>query len=497
MNPDRFESSQGRREFLKTFAFAGCAAALGSPSLMAAAQARAADDVTTLSLLDASALIRSRKVSPVELTNACLARVERLNPVLNAFITVTAESALKQARDAEAEIRQGKWRGPLHGVPIALKDIIDTAGVKTTAASALYKDRVPQQDAAVVTRLRAAGAVLIGKLNLHEFAYGGTSITSHFGAVHNPWKPDYITGGSSGGSGAAVAARLCFAALGTDTGGSIRLPAAHCGIVGLKATYGRVSTRGVLPLSWSLDHVGPMTRTVADAAAVLQAIAGYDAQEAASADRPIPDFRAALTRKAGALRLGVPREYFEALDPEVESAVSTALAVLRSLSGGVQDVPFPVKSDDRTTIRAAEAYAYHATSVANTPGLYQPEVLARIRVGADVSAVAYIEARRRMDQARRTSDSVFKSVDLLVTPTVALPATPIAETPSDDVPRIRNVAPFNFYGYPALSLPCGFTKIGLPIGLQIIGPPWSEESLLVVASVFEQATDWHKRRPDL
>ncbi|MGH9384214.1 MAG: amidase [Vicinamibacterales bacterium] len=382
-------------------------------------------------------------------------------------------------------------------MPVALKDIIDTAGVRTTAASALFKDRVPEQDAEVVRRLTAAGAVLLGKLNLHEFAYGGTSITSHFGAVHNPWKPDHITGGSSGGSGAAVAAGLCLGALGTDTGGSIRLPAAHCGIVGLKATYGRVSTRGVLPLSWSLDHVGPMTRTVADAAAMLQAIAGYDAQEPTSVDRAVPDYSAAFGRKASALRLGVPREYFDALHPEVESAVSAALATLRRLTAGVQDVPFSVKSDDRTAIRAAEAYAYHAASVAKTPGLYQPEVLARIRVGADVSAVAYIEAKRRMEQARRTADAVFKTVDLLVMPTVAMPPTPIADTPADDVPRIRNVAPFNFHGYPALSLPCGFTKNGLPIGLQIVAAPWSEESLLLVANAYEKATDWHTRRPSL
>ncbi len=488
--------NQDRREFLATVAGGYATAALGTRVAVAAARGRV-DDLTALSLMEASALIRSRKLSPVELTQACLARIERLNPVLNAFITVTAEAARKEARDAEAEIQKGKWRGPLHGVPIALKDIIDTAGVRTTAASALLKDRAPEQDAEVVRRLKAAGAVFVGKLNLHEFAYGGTSITSHFGAVHNPWKPDYIAGGSSGGSGSAVAAGLCLAALGTDTGGSIRLPAAHCGIVGLKATYGRVSTRGVLPLSWSLDHVGPMTRTVADAAAVLQAIAGYDALEPTSADRPVPDYSAAFGRKAGTLRVGVAREYLESLHPEVESAMSAALATLRTLTASVQDVPFPVKADDRTAIRAAEAYAYHAASVAKSPGLYQPEVLARIRVGADVSTVAYIEARRRMEQARRLVNDVFQKVDLLVTPTVAMPPTAIADTTSDDAPRIRNVAPFNFYGYPAVSLPCGLTKNGLPMGLQIVAPPWGEEPLLLAARAYEKATDWHTRRPTL
>ena len=488
--------NQDRREFLRTVAGICSATALDARGIVNLAQTRASD-LTTLSLLDASALVRARKVSPVELATACLARIARLNPILNAFITVTAESALQQARAAEAEIGQGKWRGPLHGVPLALKDIIDTAGVRTTAASALFKDRLPEQDADVVQRLNAAGAVLLGKLNLHEFAYGGTSITSHFGAVHNPWKPDHIAGGSSGGSGAAVAAGLCFGALGTDTGGSIRLPAAHCGIVGLKPTFGRVSTRGVLPLSWSLDHVGPMARTVADAAAMLQAIAGYDPQEPASVDRPVPDYAAVLEQKASALRIGVPREYFESLHPEVETAVTAALAALKTLTASVQDAPFSVKSDDRTTIRAAEAYAYHASSVAKSPGLYQPETLARIRVGADVGAVAYIEAKRRLEQARRTESDVFKRVDLLVTPTVVMPPTAIATTPSDDAPRIRNVAPFNFYGYPALSLPCGFTKDGLPIGLQIVAAPWREASLILVANHYEQATDWHKRHPTL
>jgi aspartyl-tRNA(Asn)/glutamyl-tRNA(Gln) amidotransferase subunit A len=485
---------QDRREFLKAVAGVCCTPALGTRAGAAVAQTGTAE-LTGLSLLDASGLIRARKVSPVELTKACLARIERLNPVLNAFITVTADTALKQARDAESDIQQGNWRGPLHGMPVALKDIIDAAGVRTTAASALFKDRVAEQDSEVVRRLNAAGAVLLGKLNLHEFAYGGTSITSHFGAVHNPWKTDHIAGGSSGGSGAAVAAGLCFGALGTDTGGSIRLPATHCGIVGLKPTYGRVSTRGVVPLSWSLDHVGPMTRTVADAAAMLQVLAGYDSQEPSSVNRPVPEYGGALEQKADAFRLGLPREYFEALHPEVESAVNAALAELRKLTAGIQDVPFPVKSDDRTTIRAAEAYAYHAAFVAATPALYQPEVLARIRVGADVSARAYIEARRRMEQARRTAHEVFTRVDCLVMPTVAMPPTTIAETPADDVPRIRNVAPINFYGYPAISLPCGFTRNGLPIGLQIVAPSWGEQSLLTLAKAYERVTEWHTRRP--
>src|ERR1700686_703508 len=277
-----------RRELLKTGA--GCAAA----SVVLKGKS---GEVTQLSLKDASGLVRRKAVSPVELTQACLAPIERLNPALNAFITVTAEQALREARDAEAEIQQGKWRGPLHGVPIALKDLFDTAGVNTTAGSGVFKDRVPSEDAEVVRRLKAAGTVILGKTNMHEFAYGGTSVISYFGAVHNPWDLSHIAGGSSGGSTAAVAAELCYGALGSDTGGSIREPASYCSIVGLKPTYGLVSTRGVIPLSWSLDHIGPMARTVADAAVILQAIAGYDSLETTSQQIGVPNYSAATNSK--------------------------------------------------------------------------------------------------------------------------------------------------------------------------------------------------------
>src|SRR5579864_3792486 len=257
-------------------------------------------ELVDLNIRDASELVRQRKVSPVELTHACLAQIEKLNPALNAFITVTAESATAEARAAEAEIQRGKWRGPLHGIPIALKDLFDTAGVRTTAGSGVFKDRVPEQDAEVVRRLKSAGAVLLGKLNMHEFAYGGTSVATYFGAVHNPWNLDRIAGGSSGGSAAAVAAGLCYGALGSDTGGSVRQPAAYCGIAGLKPTYGRVSTRGAVPLSWSLDHVGPMCRTVGDVALLLQGIAGYDPEDSNSVDAPVPDYAQALRAKISA-----------------------------------------------------------------------------------------------------------------------------------------------------------------------------------------------------
>ncbi|HTM29758.1 MAG TPA: amidase [Vicinamibacterales bacterium] len=453
------------------------------------------DDLTGQSLTDVAALVRSKKVSPVELTRACLSRIERLNPSLNAFITVTDVTALAQARTAEAEIARGKWRGPLHGIPIALKDNVDTAGVRTTAASNVLSGRVPEQDAEVVIRLRAAGAVSLGKLNMHEFAYGGTSLVSHFGPVRNPWRKDYITGGSSGGSAAALAAGLCFGALGTDTGGSIRLPASFCGIAGLKPTYGRVSLRGVLPLAWSLDHIGPMARSVADLAAILQAIAGYDEADATSVDKAVPDYGRALAERVRPFRLGVPREYASSLDPEVDSAFRDALVTLKGVSAGIQDISFPLASDDRTTIRAAEAWAYHVMTVAKTPDLYDPETLSRIRAGETIGAIAYIEAHRRMERVRREVATTFKNVDILATPTVPILPTPAAATPADDTPRIRNVAPFNLNGLPAVSIPCGFSSTGLPIGLQLVGPPWGEERLLAIAAAYEKATAWHNRRP--
>lgn len=459
-----------------------------------AAQASATQSITEL-----AQLIRQRKVSPVELTRDCLARIEKLNSALNAFITVTADSALAEARAAEEEIQGGKWRGPLHGVPIGLKDIIDTAGVRTTAASALFKDRVPAEDGEVVRRLKQAGAVLLGKQNLHEFAFGGSSIISNFGEMHNPWDLTRITGGSSGGGAAAVATGLGYAAIGTDTGGSIREPAAFCGIVGLKPTYGRVSTRGVLPLAWSLDHVGPLVTNVADAAVVLQAIAGYDAKEITSANVPVPDFSAALQKDPKSLRIGVPQSlFFDDLDPEISAAVKQALSVIKSLAPDVREIAPPINPD--RTLLTAEAYAYHEAFVAKTPELYQPETLRRIRAGAKVSTPEYIQLRRAMDESRRAVATFFANVDLMVAPTTPILPPTIAElkdNPDNLRPReqvmLRNTRPVNTWGVPAISVPCGFSASGLPIGLQIIGPPWREDLVLQLAHAYEQATEWHKR----
>jgi aspartyl-tRNA(Asn)/glutamyl-tRNA(Gln) amidotransferase subunit A len=453
----------------------------------------------SLSITDLAPRLRRKEVSPVEITHECLRRIERLNLVLNAFITVMAESALAEARTAETEITRGEWRGPLHGIPIALKDLIDTAGVRTTAASALHVNRIPLEDAEVVRRLRQAGAVIIGKNNLHEFAYGGSSLVSHFGEVHNPWDVGRIAGGSSGGSAAAVTAGMACATIGTDTAGSIREPAALCGCVGLKPTYGRVSSRGVIPLSLSLDHVGPLAASVADAAIVLQSIAGYDAADVTSVNVPVADYVGSLQQGAKSLRVGVPRGYFfDDLDAEVSSAMEHALEGIRTIVAEVKDVQIDVPTD--RTLQAAESYAYHAENVVKSPSLYQAETLRRIRNGEKVTAAEYIRRRHELEEGRRNISRVFADVDVLVTPTMPMPPPSIAALKTNpeelrpaELKLLRNTRPFNVWGLPAISLPCGFTEGGLPIGLQIAGPHWREDLVLRLAHMYEQATAWHKR----
>jgi aspartyl-tRNA(Asn)/glutamyl-tRNA(Gln) amidotransferase subunit A len=444
-------------------------------------------------ILEAARALREKQVSSVELTRACLERIEKLNRGLNAFITVCFDAALPAAEAADAEIGRGEWRGPLHGIPLAIKDLIDTAGVRTTSASALHKDRVPTEDAEVVRRLRAAGAVILGKNNLHEFAYGGSSLVSYFGDVHNPRDVGRIAGGSSGGSAAAVAAGLCYSAIGTDTAGSIREPAALCGCVGLKPTYGRVSSRGVIPLSWSLDHVGPLAANVADAAVVLQAIAGYDAGDIGSANVLVGDYVGVLREGVKALRVGVPRAYFfDDLDTEVAAAVERALQVLQDLAAELKDVKVEVPTDRR--LQSAESYAYHAENVAAHSELYQAETLRRIRSGEKITTAEYIQARRELEEARRSISRAFSDVDVLVTPTTPIPAPLIADLKASpealrpaEIRLLRNTRPFNVWGLPAISLPCGFTQSGLPIGLQIAGPHWREDLVLRVAQAYEHS----------
>ncbi len=468
-------------------------------------------DLTKLSLSEVSELVRTKRVSPVELTEECLGRIERFNPRLNAFITVTGESALREAGLAEEEIQHGNWRGPLHGIPIALKDLVDTAGVRTTAASALFKDRIPARDAEVVRRLKTAGAVFLGKLNMHEFAYGGSSAVSYFGAVRNPWENGYCAGGSSGGSAAAVAACLCYGAIGSDTGGSIREPAGYCGIVGLKPTYGLVSTTGVLPMSWSLDHVGPMTRTAMDAALMLQAIAGHDPEDAASIDFRVPDYSRSIAESTSSLRLGIPRDYYyEALHQEIYAAMEIALSVLETVAGSecdigplATDATYSSVIDPSLTVQKAECYTYHKEYISKNAELYQDATLKRIRAGEEIAASAYIQSRRQLDQIRRSISRHLENVDLVITPTSPVPTFSLADLREPDSARakelimLRNTRPFNVLGLPSISVPCGFTLAGMPIGMQITGPPGGEATVLRLASAYGKATEWHHRYPGL
>jgi len=434
-------------------------------------------------LAEASDLVRSRKLSPVDLTQECLGTIERLNPTLNAFITITAESALQEAQQAEEEIAHGDWRGPLQGIPIGLKDLIDTAGIRTTAGSAVFRDRIPTEDADVVKKLKAAGAVFVGKQNLHEFAYGGSSLISHFGSPRNPVNPEFFTGGSSGGSAAAVASGMCYGAIGTDTAGSVREPAALCGIVGLKPTYGLVSTSGIIPLSLSLDHAGPITRTAEDAAILLDAVT-----------EPSTKCREALQRGIEQFVIGIPRQYFfEDLHPEVAAAVERAIVQLTALVSGTRELNLAV--DEDRTLQSAEAYAYHRERIAASPEVYQPETLRRIRSGERFTASEYQSALEGLRQVRREIVGKFEEVDVLVMPTTPTPAPRIAdliENPSllrpTELFLLRNTRPVNVWGLPAISVPCGFTKEGLPIGLQIVGPPGGEAKVLRAAHAYEKFT---------
>jgi aspartyl-tRNA(Asn)/glutamyl-tRNA(Gln) amidotransferase subunit A len=473
-------------------------------------------------LKQASELVRRRDVSSVELTEACLARIERHDRAINAFITVTREQAMAAARAADEEIRRGRRRGPLHGIPIALKDNIDTAGIKTTAASGVFKDRVPTEDAEAVVRLKTAGAVLLGKLNLHEFALGGTSSVTYFGPVHNPWALDRVAGGSSGGSAAAIAADMCLGTLGTDTGGSIRIPASLCGIVGFKPTYGRVGNRGVIPMAWTLDHVGPMCKTVEDAALMLSAIAGYDPLDPTSADEPVPDYGRAIAMNTKRMRVGVARTpFFENLNADVAKAVEAAIDVLRRLTADVRDVDVPA-AGNVATVWNPEIYAYHLPWITKTPELYQAATRTLIQGAGKASAATYAQARRDVDVVRRDIKRVFATVDVLITPTqrgVAQLIAPPQPAPAGErgaAPAgaaggrgggpagaggggggIVNTAAFDIYGLPTISVPCGFSSSGLPIGLQISGNHFAESTVLALAHAYEQATDWHKRRPVL
>jgi aspartyl-tRNA(Asn)/glutamyl-tRNA(Gln) amidotransferase subunit A len=437
----------------------------------------------------------------VELVNACFARIDIYNPKLNAFITLAREAAAARAKELEAEQRAGKLRGALHGIPIALKDNIDTAGLRTTAGSAVFDDRVPSEDAEVTRRLEAAGAIVLGKLNLHEFAMGGTSATSYYGPVRNPWALERNPGGSSGGSAAAVSADLCYGALGTDTGGSIRTPASYCSIVGLKPTYGLVSIRGIIPLTYSLDHCGPMTRTVRDAAMMLNVLAGYDRLDIASVEHAAEDYVAALERPVSGFRLGIPRApFFDHLDADVSRVAEEAIGVLKRLTAGAKDVVLP---STREITLGGETNAYHVELIERMAGRYMIPTRRSLQGGMNARAVDYVRGRWKLDLLRRTIDDSFRDVDVVVLPTRRrTPRTVDAAIKREetDVPRnpeLENTGAFNMYGIPAISIPCGFTSSGLPVGLMIAGPRFAEGKVLALAHAFERATEWHTRRPPI
>lgn len=456
-----------------------------------------------LTIAEAAEAIQKHEISPVELTRMFLDRIDALNDQLHAFITVTKDSALQEARVAEAAVLHGDYQGPLHGIPIALKDLYATKGILTTAHSRVLQSWVPDEDATAVVRLRQAGTVLLGKLSMHEFAFGGPSLKGPFPPARNPWNSDHVPGGSSSGSGAAIAAGLCLGSLGSDTGGSIRGPASLCGIVGLKPTYGRVSRYGVVPLSWSLDHCGPMTWTVQDTAIMLQAIAGYDPKDSASSRAPVPDYARALREDVKGIVIGVPRRYFfdpDTVHPETLAAVESAIKVLEELGAKTKAVDFPSLNHVGgawNCITMSEAYAYHEAKVKTQPQNFGEYILPRVRAGAFYSAADYLQSQRVRTLVQQEAGQVMSEVDALITPTSTQPAERLdAFDPLGSLRRSLTRF-FNFTGMPAISICCGFTSSGLPIGLQIAGRSFDEPTVLRIAHTYERSTPWRQKRPPL
>lgn len=462
-------------------------------------------DLCWQSLVDLARLIRNREVSPVEVVRGLLERIERLDGRLNSFLSILVDEALAAARGAEEALARGEDLGPLHGVPVAVKDLLHVRGARTTCGSKIMAEFVAQEDATAVERLRRSGAIVLGKTNLHEFAYGVTNVNPHYGPARNPWDPQRVSGGSSGGSAVAVAAGLCYGALGTDTGGSIRIPAALCGVVGLKPTYGRVSRYGVIPLAWSLDHVGPLTRTVQDAALLLQVLSGHDPKDPASSQEPVPDFLGALDGNIRGVRVGVIRTMMEDADAEVRALVQNAVQVLAEEGAEVEEVEFPHLQEMRTAAAAIampEASAYHLPWLSQRPLDYGEDVRRRLLVGAFLPAYAYLtglRARQRLNQEFR---ALFSRLDVLVAPTVSAPACPIGAQTVRVGGEERDVRAaylwfnqvFNMAGVPSISVPCGFVG-HLPVGMQIIGRWFAEGEILKVARVYERSTEWVSRRP--
>jgi aspartyl-tRNA(Asn)/glutamyl-tRNA(Gln) amidotransferase subunit A len=451
-------------------------------------------ELTSLTVHEAASLLKQKEISPIELTQSHLGRIQQLDQRLNSFITITPELALQQARQAEMEIMQGTYMGALHGIPLGLKDLYETQGIRTTAGSTFFTDYIPEVDAAVVQKLKDAGAVILGKLNMHEIALGVTNENPHFGDCCNPWDLTRISGGSSGGNAAALAAGLCMGAMGSDTGGSIRIPSALCGVVGFKPTYGRVSLRGVIPLSWNLDHAGPMARSVRDVAILLQAIAGYDPEDAWSVDVAVEDLLSGPISSLQGWRIALAvDDYFtnaEFVDGEVLQAVQKAAQVFEDLGARVEQVPFPYAHDAAMAnglMTPADAAAFHHQRLSENPQGFGPDVLKRLQTGAAYTSTEYSLARRMQTILRCKFNEFFNEYDLLLTPTT--PITAPTRGSADAVERARLLtrftAPFNLTGLPALSIPCGWSKDKMPIGLQIVGKPWAESKIILAGELYE------------
>jgi aspartyl-tRNA(Asn)/glutamyl-tRNA(Gln) amidotransferase subunit A len=460
-------------------------------------------NLDSLTLTAAREAIRTKQISPLELTRAYLDRIAALNPKLNAFITLTAESALAEAQAATEAVMRDDELGALHGLPLALKDLFDVRGVPTTAGSPMLKENVAREDAFVTKQLRDAGAIFLGKLNMHEWALGVTNINPHFGPARNPWNTARITGGSSGGSAAAVAAGLCAGTLGSDTGGSIRIPASLCGVVGLKPTYGRISTRGVIPLAWSLDHVGPLGRCVDDVVLLFSVIDQYDDADPYSVQTAQRNRWKTESRTTHhALRIGIPNDYFFSdLHPDTEAAYRAAIKTIGELGMTLIDVALPgfeISDKASSKILLADAAAYHQDRIAQRANRIGEDVLTRLRWGTEVSGIEYALARRTQIDWRRKLDRLFETIDVLIVPATPMPATPIDDSDPLTLSKgnlTRFTRMFNLTGNPTLVLPCGFSTDDLPIGLQLVGAHWRENLILQAAREYEQATTWHQRHP--
>ena len=456
-------------------------------------------ELQSLTIYSALEQLRSGSLSAAELTTTCQQAIERLNPRINAFITVNNEPANQDKPTEPAN----EARGSLAGIPIAIKDLYQTAGMLTTAGTSFFKDFIPQKDAVVVEKLKLAGAVIAGKTNTHEIALGVTGVNPHYGSVHNPWNLERITGGSSSGSAAAVAAGMCLAAMGTDTGGSIRIPASLCGVVGLKPTYGRISLRGIFPLSWNLDHAGPLTKTVQDAALMLQALAGYDEHDPSSANVAVADYLSEISAGVKGWRMAVMiGDYAWNADPEVLDALRAATRIFESLGAHILPVEMNFLREAalaNSLLTQADGAAFHRERLNEHPLGFGEDVRLRLQTGAGFTSTEYSLARRTQAETRRRMDLFFQDYDVLLTPTTPI-AAPLIDG-NDAIEQARSLtrftAPFNITGLPALSLPDGFSSTGMPIGLQIIGSAWQEVKVLRAGQAFEQATDWHNQKPTL